>query len=56
MKSLGHPIDGILKAARWMDHVILVSIGRTGRWISSPLGAIADKMVRHTLVPVMIIH
>jgi|GEM_PF-2873146 len=42
VKSQGHPIEGILKAARWMDHVIL--------------GSIADKAVRHTLVPVMIVH
>jgi nucleotide-binding universal stress UspA family protein len=52
----GHPAEEILKIAENtpMDVIVMGSIGKTGM-SKFLLGSIADKVVRHTKVPVLVI-
>ena len=52
----GHPADKILKFAEQegMDFIVMGTLGRTGleRFL---LGSIAEKVVRHSKIPVMVV-
>jgi Universal stress protein UspA and related nucleotide-binding proteins len=52
----GHPADEILKFAEQegMDFIVMGTLGRTGleRFL---LGSIAEKVVRHSKIPVMVV-
>lgn len=52
----GHPADEILKFAEQegMDFIVMGTLGRTGleRFL---LGSIAEKVVRHSQIPVMVV-
>jgi nucleotide-binding universal stress UspA family protein len=51
----GKPADEILKASDGMDVVVIGSIGMTGldRFL---LGSVAEKVVRNSKVPVLVVH
>jgi nucleotide-binding universal stress UspA family protein len=51
----GHPADEILKAAASMDTVVIGSIGRRGM-SKFLLGSVAEKVVRNSKVPVMVVY
>jgi nucleotide-binding universal stress UspA family protein len=51
----GHPADEILKAAASMDTVVIGSIGRRGMG-KFLLGSVAEKVVRNSKVPVMVVY
>ncbi len=52
--AVGDPLRMILKAARRVDAIVMATLGRTG--LSHLLiGSVAEKVVRHSQVPVLTI-
>jgi nucleotide-binding universal stress UspA family protein len=52
--AIGHPVEGILDAARRADLIVISTMGRTG--LSHLLiGSVAENVVRHAAVPVLTI-
>ncbi|MCJ7445457.1 MAG: universal stress protein [Methanotrichaceae archaeon] len=53
----GHPANEILRLAEYgaMDLIVVGSIGKTGRR-KVLIGSIAERVVRHSKVPVLIVH
>jgi len=51
----GHPADEVLKASASMDTIVIGSIGRRGM-DKFLLGSVAEKVVRNSKIPVMVVY
>jgi nucleotide-binding universal stress UspA family protein len=51
---IGHPYERIMDAAKGMDSIVMATAGRTGL-THLLIGSIAEKVVRHSKVPVLTI-
>jgi nucleotide-binding universal stress UspA family protein len=51
---MGNPLQCILAAARDVDSIVMATVGRTGL-AHFLIGSVAEKVVRHSPVPVLTI-